>query len=91
MGIYCQFYFSPLFCLTHAFLFYPEKPFLLLIEFTIAKVFGVGRERGGGEREVEGWRGEYGLSIQLSALFIFLPVFSRAEFYLASCQPNVKE
>ncbi len=33
-----SFIFSPLFCLTHAFLFYPEKHFLLMIEFTIAKV-----------------------------------------------------
>ncbi len=29
MGIYCQFYFSPLFCLTHAFLFYPEKHYFV--------------------------------------------------------------
>jgi hypothetical protein len=39
---YGQFYFV-LFCLTHAFLFYPEKHLLLMIEFKIAKMEEWGR------------------------------------------------
>ena len=44
---YGQFYFSPLFCLTHAILFHPEKHLLLMIEFKIAKMEEWGRERRG--------------------------------------------
>ena len=51
---------------------------MLTIKFTIAKMEEWGRERRGEERKGgTRWRGEYGLSIQVSALlFVHPPILS---------------